>query len=396
MAINTIHKLNVRSPYYINVVNASDLDQDDIEVDPVEPVSTLTAIECGRSQSVGIDVGIHKYEFTTLRKELGDYTITFTGLKVPIKYRIGIRGNMPASFTTSGGWSTYETQWEAATGESVTLTSPSSAVNGVTETATYTSTQADIDTYGTVLELEIQQPIPTIDGYSIGLSCPAEKTQSEVTFGAKVLVLHFYNQSIESNVANPSNRDHKLNGSSADWLTLPDVGRYKTYIFADHFDNDLTPTVPSLRLYRNYSGHSIDFDSDLNDVVYRPCTDLNSIQNTFEFNLQTGSDFGRVGSMDVFISTHRIENTVVGAVTNKTFAVSEWSLASLEHIAQAQNLATGTGDHIKWTYTVTRRETVDATSIDNLAHVKYAIKTFFQNNQSVLTDQSFDLPIHAD
>ena len=395
MAINNIHKLNVRSPYYINVVNASDLAQDDIEVDPVVPVSTLTAIECGSNRSVGVDVGTHKYEFTVLRRELGTYTITFTGLKMPVKYRMGIRGNMPASFTTSGGWSTYERAWEAATGESVTLTDPASAANGVTETVTYTSTQSDIDTYGTMLELEIQQPLPTVTGYSIGLSCPNLKTTPSVNFGTKVLVLHVYNRDSASQVANPPNRDHKLNGEVASWLTLPDVGRYKTFVFADHFANDLTPTVPDLQLYRNYSGHTIGFDSDLNDVVYRPSSDLNPSRNIFEFNLETGEAFGRSGGFDMFISTHRIEDTIIGQVTNKTFMVSEWAVASLSNIAQAQNLASGTGNHVRFTYTVDRNETVDSFSDDHLTYVSYKIETFIRENQ-YLTNQTFTLPIYAD
>lgn len=394
--IDKIYKLNVRSPYFINVTNESEKEQADIEVDPVEPVSTLTSIECGGFKAVGVDVGTHKYEFSVLTRELGTYTITFTGLKIPIKYRMGIRGNMPASFTTSGGWSTYETQWEAATGDSVTLTDPSSAALGVTETVTYTSTQSDIDTYGTMLELEIQQPIPTTLGYVIGLTCPALKTISTVTFGSKVLILHIYNNGVGASTANPSNRDHKLNGSAASWLTMPDIGRYKTYVFADHFSNDLTPTVPSLQLYRNYQGHTISFDSVLNDVVYRPCTDLNPSQNTFEFNIETGGDFASISGFDIFISTHQIEDTIIGQVTNKTFMVSEWSTQNLSNIAQAQVKTPGTGNHIRYTFQVDRNETVSSLSDDHLTAVSFRYESFFQNNQNVLSDQSWLLDVMAD
>jgi len=395
MAIDKIHKLNIRSPYFINVVNESDLDQDDIQIDPVEPVSTLTAIECGANRSVGVDVGTHKYEFTALGRELGTYTITFTGIKIPIKYRIGIKGNMPASFTTSGGWSTYEGVWESATGESVTLTDPTSAVNGVTETVTYTSTQSDIDTYGTMLELEIQQPVPTVTGYSIGLSCPNLKTISSVNFGTKVLVLHIYNRNSFVEEYTPAGVTNKINGEDASWLTLPSAGTYKTFIFADHFDNDLTPTVPSLQLYRNYLGNSIPFNSFLNDVVYRPSSDLNPSRNTFEFNLETGTSFGQSGDFDMFISTHRIEDTNVGGVVKKTFAVSEWSDADLSVVALAQNSLSSVGNQIRWTYTVDRNETVDSFSNDHLTSVLFRLETFMNENQP-LTNQTFTIPVNTD
>ena len=128
---------------------------------------------------------------------------------------------------------------------------------------------------------------------------------------------------------------------------------------------------------------------------YRPSSDLNPSRNIFEFNLETGEAFGRSGGFDMFISTHRIEDTIIGQVTNKTFMVSEWAVASLSNIAQAQNLASGTGNHVRFTYTVDRNETVDSFSDDHLTYVSYKIETFIRENQ-YLTNQTFTLPIYAD
>lgn len=165
MAVNKLKKINVRSPYYITVDNVQEA-----TVDPIEPVEQESTITCGSTTQVGVDVGTRTFKISTEGRELGDFTISFSGIKTPIKYRIGHSANMP-SYATAG-LDSYATEWNTATGESPTLSDFGANPNGVSATATYTSTQGDIDLYGEEIQLEIQQPIIT-EGYSFSLSCPA-------------------------------------------------------------------------------------------------------------------------------------------------------------------------------------------------------------------------------
>jgi len=165
MAVNKLKKINVRSPYYITVDNVQEA-----TVDPTEPVNQEATLTCGSTIQVGVDVGTKIFKIDTTGRELGDYTITFAGIKTPIKFRIGHASNMP-SFTTAG-LDIYAAEWNTATGESPTLSDFGANPNGVSSTTTYTSIQSDIDTYGEEIQLEIFQPIITED-YSFSLSCPA-------------------------------------------------------------------------------------------------------------------------------------------------------------------------------------------------------------------------------
>lgn len=189
MAVNKLKKINVRSPYYISVAKpvSEGGEGDEPDVIVTQPVVLSRDTSCGATEQVGVDVGIRKYNLTAANKQLGDYTITFSNIKVPIKFRIGHSDNMPA-FTTAG-LDTYASVWNTATGESPTLSSASSNPNGVSATATYTSTQSDLDTYGDTITLEIQQPIIVDQGYSFVSSCPSDVPEQAPDIAGYVTVL---------------------------------------------------------------------------------------------------------------------------------------------------------------------------------------------------------------
>lgn len=188
MAVNKLKKINIRSPYYISVAPAPDEGGDGSEPDttPTETLLVSRDTSCGATEQVGLDVGVRKYTLSALNRDLGDYTITFSNIKVPIKFRIGHADNMP-SFTTAG-LDSFSEAWTTATGESPTLSSASANPNGVSATATYTSTQSDIDTYGSTITIEIQQPL-IVEGYSFVSSCPSAVTEQEPSATGFVTVL---------------------------------------------------------------------------------------------------------------------------------------------------------------------------------------------------------------
>ena len=247
MAVNNLKKINVRSPYYISVakpVSEGGIGEEEDTTPTVTQVLNRDT-SCGATEQVGVDVGIRKYNLTANQRQLGDYTITFSNIKVPIKYRIGHADNMPAYSTA--GLDTYAAAWTTATGESPTLSSASTYPNGVSATATYTSTQSDIDTYGNTITLEILQPL-IVEGYSFVSSCPAALVEQEPTLTGFVTVLtvtaHRQSASVEI----------KLNN-----LALPNIptsqGDATRYIFSDETPNLVPkPSTGNLRFHSNAFG----------------------------------------------------------------------------------------------------------------------------------------------
>jgi hypothetical protein len=229
MAVNNLKKINVRSPYYISVAPSPDEGGDGSEPDTT-PTDTLVLnrdTSCGSTEEVGIDVGVRKYNLTAAQRQLGDYTITFSNIKVPIKFRIGHADNMPAYSTA--GLDSYAAAWTTATGESPTLSSASANPNGVSATATYTSTQSDIDTYGNTITLEILQPL-IVEGYSFVSSCPAALVEQEPTLTGFVTVLTVTGMKVGSDVTATINN-----------VSLPNLptsrGDSVRYIFSDETPN---------------------------------------------------------------------------------------------------------------------------------------------------------------
>lgn len=237
-----IKKINVRSPYYITVGKSSaeiiDEEPDDIIIgdDPdtvaTEPEVTEELFLCGANKSVGQYVGIKKYNINALGRTNGDYTVSFSGIKTPIFYRIGLKSTLSSQSLTLAGLDTYETELISAV-SSVSPGSLSSAAtnpNGVSVTATYTSTSDDD------IMLEIQHPIITNSTYGFSLSCPAIASAPALTDGDSVLSISCY-------VSGGGTRIHdvpmSINGTSVgnayayNNSVTGSEGRTRRFIFSD-------------------------------------------------------------------------------------------------------------------------------------------------------------------
>ena len=123
-----LRKINVRSPYFVNVtkpVSEGGVESDDTGggeepfEEPTEPVVETTTISCGDTRNIGFGIGIHRYEFSTLGKQIGDYDINFSGIKMPFYAKIGIKGNMPSEYTFMVGHSGFDGNWLDAVGTPV-------------------------------------------------------------------------------------------------------------------------------------------------------------------------------------------------------------------------------------------------------------------------------------
>jgi len=193
-----IKKINVRSPYYITVgksaAEITDEEPDDViigddpDTDVTEPQVTEEDFQCGGSKSVGQFVGIKKYNISALGRVNGDYTISFSNIKTPIYYRIGLKSTLSSQSLTLAGLDTYEAQLTSAVSYVVpgSLSSAASNPNGVSVTATYTSTSDDD------IMLEIQHPLITDSTYGFSLSCPAIATAPALSDGSFALSISCY------------------------------------------------------------------------------------------------------------------------------------------------------------------------------------------------------------
>ena len=301
MAINKLKKINVRSPYYITVDNVQEA-----TVDPTEPVEQETTITCGSTTQVGVDVGTRTFKISTTGRELGDYDITFSGIKTPIKYRIGHSGNMP-SYTTAG-LDNFATEWNTATGESPALSDSTANPSGVSATATYTSTQSDIDTYGEEIQLEIQQPIITED-YSFSLSCPAlAADEVPVDDGFVVIISFTRNWGSHYAVAN----ELSVNGTKLGGLPSGAIQDTDRYVMTDQVPNLIPLTNGGYNFFnRNQFGSRLSWFEDERtgyntSAIHKPESILSSGINELTVVNDPTSLAVSSAKMTVMISRHPV------------------------------------------------------------------------------------------
>ncbi len=187
MAIENIRKLNVRSPYFVEVVDEylGGVIPPDPEPDPEVPVVPATPLSCASIFHFGTIIGKVRMKVDGSDKELGTYTFEIGGIKMPVKYSVYIEGETPPAYTTMG-LDTYAAQWLAATGEGAgSLSAEAANPNGVTVSTTYTTAATDASKN---IIVEVYAPIETISNMTIySVSCPA--VQSATTGSGFVTVV---------------------------------------------------------------------------------------------------------------------------------------------------------------------------------------------------------------
>jgi len=178
MAITDIKKLNVRSPYFIEVVDEYfELEPDetpDPQPDPITtPIVTIEDIECSSVIHFGISVGTKKFKLDTTGRSLGAYSFTLNNIKTPIKYRVYTEGGTEGSFATAG-LDTFAISWLEETGEDdSSLSSEATYPDGVTQVLTYTTTSVTAAVSKNII-VELVMPLITVGNMSItSTSCQA-------------------------------------------------------------------------------------------------------------------------------------------------------------------------------------------------------------------------------
>jgi len=307
-----LRKINVRSPYFVNVakpISDGGVESDDTGggeepfTEPTDPVVETTTLSCGDTRNIGVTIGVHRYEISTVGKQIGDYDIDFTKITVPFYAKIGIKGNMPSTYTFMQGWINHDQVWLNAVG-TATPSSTTIATNpsGNDQTITYTSTQSDIDTYGETVLLELFYPVLHLGSVDFTANCPnAVVSATEAAGQQSVLIMSIINMNVDVSFDSPI--PNKFNGVAADWLTMPEIGTMKSYVFGVHtpnlapFDLNTKHVTDADTLFWNDSDHT---------VVYRPSNSLNKITNVIEMNQRSGDNDSQ-GTYSLSFSTHRIE-----------------------------------------------------------------------------------------
>ena len=166
MAITDIRKLNVRSPYFVEVLDEY-INGEPLVIEPEpENVHGLGQMTCGSIFNFGSISSIFRFKIDTTDKELGVYSFTIANAVIPVKFRAYTKGDTPPAYTTIG-LDNYANEWLAATGEDATSLSTESAnPNGVSRDFTYT-TSAATNAISKEIVIDIYAPIRTINNMSV-------------------------------------------------------------------------------------------------------------------------------------------------------------------------------------------------------------------------------------
>ena len=225
MAITDIRKLNVRSPYFVEVLDEYiNGGAPAVEPEP-EEVSVSGQLLCGSEFHFGSFSSIFRFTLDTTDKELGVYSFTIANAVMPVKFRAYTKGDTPPAYTTIG-LDSYANPWLVATGESATSLSTEAAnPNGVSRDFTYT-TDAATDAISKEIVIDLYAPIETISNMTLfqktcqpQIAADAPATVDFVTV-ITVVFNSIYNMYQDGLVVPTSNIQIFLNGTA---YALPNV-----------------------------------------------------------------------------------------------------------------------------------------------------------------------------
>jgi len=341
-----IKKINVRSPYYVNVVNRSDETQDEIDPTPTEPLVNNFTHECGDTVSIGATSDRNIYKISLTNRGTGTFTINFSNLKVPIKYRFGIEGSLP-SFQTSNGINLYEPIWLSETGETVSLSDAIANPNGVSQAITYDVTQSDLDS-GNKLVLEIFHPV-TSAGYSFASVCQDIQAADDIDQVSVPSVL------IATVIARETGYGYSgitVGGKSITTSFIPSQ-MTKRYIFSDA-SLAVTPTNPNSSFFKDASlprGTGNTWNDMTNEYVGAPLLSSlvsdTSAQGINIFVPSLKGSFGNEWDVDIIISRHAVYQDAQNNWKFKT-----WADLDLNNTVQAVKVNLNTSGYCSsWTDT---------------------------------------------
>ena len=354
MAINNIRKINVRSPYYITV-------QDEFEPDvpippdpdpPTEPLESAVDLACGDSITYAVAPPVNKIRISTANRQYGDYTVTFSNIDVPIKYRIYNEGTPTGAYTTKG-LSFHADQWLEATGEVLSGTAGTTPIS-----ATLTHTTNSGNNNGENLILEILAPLPVTGGTSVELtSCASEVVAPAPSTSGYVTVITIYNKMTLQKITSSGYTDAtntnaitvKLNGVSIALPSSPNIYGGVRIVCSDVTPNwTVDPTTlpyisskvdsTAQTVWANWIYSASGNDGQMT-VVYVNDSSLNSSINNLEITTQA-DHFGKYG---ILVASHPTSQSggVNKILTHNNSENVVGMIDSVEHKQGTQDVGNG-------------------------------------------------------
>ena len=259
MAIEDVRKLNVRSPYFVEVVDEylGGVTPPDPEPDPEIPDVTAGLLPCSSIFYISNTVGIIRFKLDTTDKEIGLYDFTISNVKVPVKYRTYIEGDTTLPAYTTIGLDVYAEEWLRVTGDNASsLSAELSNPDGVTQSFTFTTSATDVSKN---IIIEIFAPIPTANNMSIQSDSCQPSTDAELPSATdfvtviSVSVHSVYNMFVNGATVPTSDITVKLNG---DTYALPNLATRSGIRLIAH---DSTPDYVVLTNNFPYTGTSGNF-----------------------------------------------------------------------------------------------------------------------------------------
>lgn len=251
MSVTNIKKINVRSPFYIEV-----------KKDPVTvtPTDLTTAISCGDNVVVGQDVGIRKYTINQDART-GNHTLNISGVTVPVKFTATWDGNTVT--TKYIGQEAYRQQMLDA-GILAADLDLTNTTNPVSDTLTIDKTAAT----PALIEFKAESPI-IHEGYTFDLACPDAIADSDPVTANSVVIFQAFSRAGQGFRANVT-----MNGTT---LTTPSsavVGSNTTNIVnVRHVFSDYTPNLEPDDSYKKdffNNQNSSPYNEDDFDNTYVP------------------------------------------------------------------------------------------------------------------------------
>ena len=224
MSITNIKKINVRSPFYIEVKK----DPDDAPVEVV-PTDLTTAISCGQTVVVGEDVGIRKYTINQDART-GDHTLNISNVTAPVKFS----GTWDGTTVTTKyiGQEAYRQEMLDAgiLAADLDLTDSTDPISDTLVVDKTTATPA-------LIEFKAESPI-IHQGYEFDLACPDAIADVVPTTSNSVVIFSAYNeyQGMDCTVT--------MNGTT---LSTPSGGyvgaNFNKTVYVRHVFSDYTPSL---------------------------------------------------------------------------------------------------------------------------------------------------------
>jgi len=372
MAIEDVRKLNVRSPYFVEVVDEYLGGVTPPTPPEPEPDITVGLLPCSSIFYFGNIVGITKFKLDTTDKDIGLYDFTISNAKVPVKYRAYIEGDTTLPSYTTIGLDVYAEEWLRVTGDNASsLSAEATNLDGVTQSFSFTTSATDVSKN---IIIEIFAPIPTENNMSIQSDSCQPSTDAEAPSATdfitviSVSVHSVYNMFVNGATVPTSDITVRLNG---DAYSLPNLAANSGIRL---IANDPTPDYVVLSNNNPYTRTSGNFP-------------INQRRWSYETNGSTTMMIQEIGSSELNASVNEIKVEVAETVgCAVTIRIANHPVSNHPTIPN-QRVINHRGDNT-WSYISTANKTLNMGNREFASEEVFTVKFSGVNQKDVVINEA--------